>query len=413
MNARRLAANIMTSLIIMMFIISVLALSLQPYAFAELPFSVSPPSATNGTLTVSNLFYYMELNLHNGLRASSWLVNITSPSLLPIVPTGNTEVPSPLISISPPNSTKVLLPGNLSSTTWLAVVVQSTNNSETLKLTPASDLAYPFSIEVYMTFSRLEPYVRVLISIANVGDRPAFAYLAYGVGAANLTGSWSAAAQLENTSNGSFRVLNLFNGSEVSGLISTALAAYSSNSSPVMALGISSTDYPSSVEFLEGKLFGINESQAYIITFIRTPVLKPGGSFNVSLNLFAVGFNPFELASVNSLEAAETLYPGVESMVPQSMNIDGVISSLNSQLSLLNGSVRNLVQKVNNLSAKLYYYEKQLSVAESAEGYYAHLAKRGGILAGGMFIVGVVIGVLGGAYLLSPGGVGRRQVKRR
>ncbi|MGC9111859.1 hypothetical protein [Acidilobus sp.] len=413
MNVRRLAARIMAPLIIMLFVAGIFIISLQPRAFAQLPFSVSSSSATNGTLTVSNLFYYIELNLHNGLRASSWLVNITSPSLLPIIPTGNTQVPSPLISISSPNSTEVPLPGNLTSTTWLATVVRSTNNSETLKLIPASDVSYPFGIVVYMTFSRLEPYVRVLISVTNMGDRPAFAYLAYGAGAAGLTGTWAAAAQLENASNGSFEVLSLSNSSEVSGLVLTALAAYSSNSTPAAALGISSIDHPSSVEFLEGKLFGINESQAYIITFVRTPVLKPGDNFNVSLNLFAVGFNPFELASVGSLEAAEALYPGIESKVPQSMNVDGVVSSLNTELSLLNNSVKSLTQEVNNLSAKLYYYERQLYITKNAEGYYAHLARRGGILAGGMFVVGVIVGVLGGAYLLSPSGIERKQVKRK
>lgn len=384
-------------------------------ASAQTPMSLSVNvNNTAGNVTVSNLYYYLKLDLKDGARAEAWLVNVTTPALLPLVPTGSLVTPTPLLAISSPNSTEVTLPGNLEQANWVASVVSSSPTSETIMLTPAGNETYPFNLVEYVTVSSLLPCMKVLIVVTNKGTAPASGVLAYGIGSAGLTGSWRAAVELENGSNGSYSIIGLSNATSASGQALTASAVYFNESgAPLAAIGLSYVSPQASFEFLEGKLFGLNESQAFIVGLFSIPELQPGESYKVSFEAFAIGFNPFELASTGSLEVAQQLYPNITSRVPATMNVDGVTSYLNSQISSLNSSLNSVEQEVNNLSAKLYYYERQLEVANNAEGYYRHLATRGGLLAGGMFIVGVVIGVLGGAYLLSPRGVERRQPARK
>ncbi len=395
-------------------VLVVLAFALAPalaHAQGTMPFSVQV-NYTAGNITISNLFYYIQLSAKDGLRASSWYVNVSPTRLLPLIKPNSLEVPTPLIAISRPNSTSISLPGALSSSQWNVTVVSSSSDMETIKLTPAnSSLTYPFILNVYITVGRLEPYITYTISIANSGNSPAYLSEVFGIGS-SLSGRWASVVQYIDQA-GALSVATLANNTYVSGQVRSAAAVYFNGTEPSAIIGVSYISSPASVTLLQGKLFGLPVNQTFILLNLVTPTLAPGQTYNVTFVGYSVAFEPFEIASVGGLPLAEYLDPGVAQNISTAVNAKSVISSLNSTISSLNATIRGLNNEVNDLDAKLFYYVKQLNMTKSAESYYMELSHRGGVLAAGMFIAGIVIGVLGGAFFLSPRYTATRQQPRK
>lgn len=399
-----------------------LALMAVPYAFAE-PLSPSWFSVTVKppyyVILGDSLFYYINVSLAKGLMATYWYVNVSSPSLVRLTPTPNTVLKTPLIALAQPNSTIVPLPGDLSEVPWNASLVTSSGYSDTVLFWPLnSSVTYPFKVHVYVTASAYEPYLTYAVVIMNNGSTPAWTTVAYGIGAISEAASnWTAAvAYLSN--NGTV-VKTLSNATEAPVIAQSVSAVASEGSEPLFSIGIAPVTDTYYVELLEGKLFGINVSSVYVLAVFRTPVLQPGQNYTIIFKAYSVWFNPLELAAVNALPIAAYEYPSL--LVS---NLTGALSYiyeeslLKSNISNLTAQISSLKGQVNNLSAKLYYYGVQVKNLQRSSSYYAGVAHRSGLLAAGLFVAGIVIGLLGGAYLLSPTGRealsrGRQQQPRK
>jgi len=383
-------------------VVSLLALTPVVSAQATLPFSFSL-NTTRGVLTISNIFYSVGFDLSHGARAYFWWVNISQPTLLPVIPYNTTRIPTPLVSISAPNSTTVPLPGALSSTAWQASEVSSNYYTTTFELTANASLTAPFLLRVYVTFSRLTPLITYHIVITNLGTMPASATLAYGIGYYLPSASQWKAAGTVVLANGSIGLVTLSNGSQLASPINV-ISVEETNGSPGLVIGLTNLPSGALVMALEGELFGAGVNSTFLVATFTTPLISPQGNYSVTFQAFATGFNAYELASVGAVLPAYYLYPNDTNDIQMSMGVSSVVSSLKSTIADLNSTISSLEQELNNTSAKLYWYYSHLEQASRAESYYLSEVHRGGILAAGMFVVGVVIGLLGGAFFLSPRG---------
>ena len=382
---------------------------LQPMAMPLATARAQSPSWFSVTLKYpyliisDSLFYWINISLKDGARASYWYVNVSKPQLVNVVPPASLEYPVPMISISRPNSTAAPLPSPLSSVSWNATIVESTPYSTTIKLFPLNETAIaPFLVTVYVTVSPLAPYLRYTISVTNVGPVPAWATITYVAGSAPAApSSWKAAAELMRP-NGSVEVVGLENGSAVSGYIISALEADVEEGSSGIAIGVSPLTEPASVELMQGTLFGLSSNQSYLALSYNTSLIRPGGTYNVTFDVYSLWLSPVTLMSVDAAQAAEYVYPGFSSLIPQVVAYNDTISALSSEVSALSAEVDSLRNETNNLSARLYYVEVQLKNSERTASYYMRIAHRSGVMAAGFFVAGIVVGLLGGAYLLSP-----------
>ena len=400
------ASGIASALLIVSFI------ALAAFQLAAAPLIVAraqAPSWFSVTLKYpyliidDSLFYWINISLKDGARASYWYVNVSKPQLVNVVPPASLEYPIPSISISRPNSTTAPLPGPLASVSWNATIVESTPYSTTIKLFPLNESAIvPFLVTVYVTVSPLAPYLRYTVSVTNVGPVPAWTTITYLAGAAPATpSSWKAAAELMKP-NGSLEVVGLENGTAVSGYVISALEADVEEGYKGIAIGVSPLTEPASVELLQGALFGLSSNQSYLALTYSTPLIQPGETYNVTFDVYSVWLSPVTLLSVDAAQAAEYVYPNLSSLLPQAIGYNDTISALSSEISALSTEVNSLRNETNNLSARLYYVEVQLKDSERTASYYMHIAHRSGLMAAGFFVAGIVVGLLGGAYLLSP-----------
>ncbi len=347
-------------------------------------------------------FYYINMSLAQGLRSSYWYVNVSTPQFINVVRPGTTELPSPLISLSAPNSTSVNLPGVLSSAQWQALLVHSSNYTATLLLRPQNlTLTEPFSMAVYLTSSAYEPYLTYYMVITNNGSAPAYVTIAYGIGSADLNGGkWFVNAEIPD-SNGTYSIVALSNATKVQGARAVTAIEYLGNE-PLLAIGVQPLNATYYVEELRGRLFGLSYNSTFIIATFETPLLQPGQSYVVEFRAYAAWPSPLNMASVDALSALLYDDPSVLSNLTGELMYSSVKSQLLANVNNLSATIKSLEEQVNNLSAKLYYYSVQVSTLSKSNSYYAKIAHRGGLVAGGLFVVGVVIGLLGGAYFLSP-----------
>ncbi len=376
-----------------------LMVAVPAVAQAPLPFQYSL-NATRGVLSVGSLFYYVGLNLTYGARAYYWWVNASKPSLLSVVQYNTTRVPTPLIAVSQPNATSVELPGPLSTSRWEAAQVSSSGYSVAYELTANASVTSPFLVRALATFTSLSPVITYTVVVNNLGAAPASAVIAFGVGAYEASHAWAGAASYV-LPNGSLEVSQLANGTEVRSPI-TVIAVENVSGSPGLVIGLTDLPAGSEAELLQGRVLGLSINATYVIALARTPLIPPGANYSVTFQAFATGFNAYELASSGAYLPAYYLFPNYTNGVQRSMGVDSVVSSLDGVISGLNSTISSLRDEVNNLSAKVYWYTSQLTLAQRAESYYASAAHRGGLLAAGLFVAGIVIGVLGGAFFLSP-----------
>ena len=373
--------------------------ALPASAQESLPFQLSL-NTTRGVLNVGNIFYDIGLNLTYGARAYYWWVNVSQPSLLAVVQYNTTKVPTPLISISPPNSTSPQLPGPLSTSKWEASQVVSSSYEAVYELTANATLTSPFLVKAVVTFTPTSPVITYTIVVTNLGTAPASTVVAFGIGAYKGSNNWTGAASYLEP-NGTLQVTQLANGTSVTSPLA-AIAVESVNGSPGVVIGLDYLPMGSSVVMMEGRLFGLSVNTTYVIAYVRTPLIGPGSNYSVTFQAFATGFNAYELAAAGVSVPAYYLFPNYTGGVQRSMGVEQVVSSLKGIISDLNSTVQALKDEVNNLSARLYWYSSQLKLTQRAESYYMSAAHRGGLLSAGLFIAGVVIGVIGGAYFLSP-----------
>jgi len=383
-------------------VMALLALTPVVSAQATLPFS-SSLNTTKGVLTISNVFYSVGFDLSHGARAYFWWVNVSQLALLSVIPFNTTRIPTPLVSISAPNSTTVPLPGALSSSAWQASEVSSNYYATTFELTANASLTAPFLLRVYMTFSRLTPLITYHIVITNLGTMPASATLAYGIGYYLPSASQWKAAGTAVLANGSIGLVTLSNGSQLASPINV-ISVEETSGSPGLVIGLTNLPSGALVRALEGELFGAGVNSTFLVATLTTPLISPQGNYSVTFQAFATGFNAYELASVGAALPAYYLYPNDTNGIQMSMGVSSVVSSLESTIADLNSTISSLEQELSNTSAKLYWYYSHLELASRAESYYLSAAHRGGILAAGLFVIGIVIGVLGGAFFLSPRG---------
>ncbi len=365
----------------------------------SLPFQ-SSLNTTRGVLDVGNLFYDIGLNLTLGARAYFWWVNASQSSLLSVVQYNTTKVPTPLISVSPPNATSPQLPGTLSTSRWEASQLASSSYAATYELTANATLISPFLVRAIVTFTPTSPIITYTIVVTNLGAAPASTVVAFGVGAYRGSHNWTGAASYV-LPNGSLQVTRLANGTPVSSPL-TAIAIENASGSPGVVIGLSYLPAGTEAVMLQGKLFGLSVNTTYVVAYVKTPPIGPGSNYSVSFQAFATGFNAYELAAVGASLPAYYLLPNYTGGVQRSMGVEQVVSSFKGVISDLNSTVQSLREEVNNLSAKLYWYSSQLKLTQRAESYCMSAVHRGGLLSAGLFIVGVVIGVIGGAYFLSP-----------
>ncbi|MGC9210131.1 MAG: hypothetical protein ACP5FT_02550 [Acidilobus sp.] len=390
----------MAGLVIIALMLASLMLLATVKAQATLPFSISY-NATRGVLNVGNLFYYVGFNLTEGGRAYFWWVNTSSPTLIPVIPYNTTKVPTPLIAIGAPNSSTVKLPGDLSSSRWTSSQVSSSDLLTAYELTANATLTAPFLVRVIEAFSPTSPAIMYTITVTNLGGSPAYTTIAYGIGAyQEPSSSWSAAA-LQVLANGSQELVKLTNGTALTSAM-TAISVESRNGSPTLVIGLSGLPQGVDVEYIEGRVLGLSVNTTYLIAFFKTPVLAPGSNYSVTFEAFATGFNAYELGAVGASLPAYYLYPNYTSDVQKSMGVNNVIDGLESMIAGQNATISRLRDQVNSLNATAFWYLKQWQLTQRAEAYYMEAAHRGGLLAAGLFVAGIVLGVVGGAFFLSP-----------
>ncbi|MGC9071872.1 MAG: hypothetical protein ACP5HK_04150 [Acidilobus sp.] len=380
--------------------ITSLAFLIPANAQTSLPFQVTY-NTTRGVIEISNVFYNVGFNLGLGGRAYYWWVNVSKSALLSVIPFNMTKIPTPLIAISSANSTVVELPGPLSNSRWTATQVSSSEILVTYELTANASLTSPFLIRVFESFSSVSPVITYTISVTNLGTSPAYAAIAYGIGAYQRPSTGWQAVAVVPLPNGSLEVEQVANATTLKSPI-TVVSIEGTSSGPGLVLGLTDLPEGTTVENLEGRVLSLSVNTTYLLAFFRTPLIPPSSNYSVTFEAFATGFNAYELGAAGASLPAYYLYPNYTGAVQRSMGVDNVVNDLQGMISSLNSTISALKEQVNNLSAKVYWYSSQVRLAQRAESYYMEAARRGGILAAGLFVAGIILGVIGGAFFLSP-----------
>ncbi|WP_292320585.1 hypothetical protein [Caldisphaera sp.] len=346
-------------------------------------------SISNTSVNIQNQYYQVTFNLTKGASIVSY--NTLVPQTVQL---NSLEVPSMVLSI---NQT---LPGSLYNQQWKATLINKGANYVKILFTPTN--SGNISIYEFVTVSTYYPYISYNIIVNATSNNSYIKDLYLGIGGIYLGNNWS------------------FIGSElVNGIpkyfIGNASNSYTGNFLKVLMLSSSNNSYKSmvglnfvtptyaSVQFLKGYLNGTPASNgvAYTIIDIKNISLARGNSYEISFNLYDSQFNPELISLTDSLDMVSQVY-NISGNITNLINYNKVVNSYLSEITSLNQSVNSLTTKVGELQGLVSYWQVRYNETNQLAGSYSYRLHKSGEVSIGLFIIGLVIGVVGGAYFLKP-----------
>jgi hypothetical protein len=346
-------------------------------------------SVSNTSATIQNQYYQINFNLTKGASIVSW--NTLVPQTVQL---NSLEIPSMVLSINQS------LPGNLYNQQWRATLINKGSNYVKMLFTPIN--SGNISVYEFVTASNYYPYISYSIIINTTSNNTYIKDLYIGIGGSSLGNSWS------------------FIGSElVNGIpeyfIGNSSNSYTGNFIKVLMLSSSNNSYTSmiglnfvsptyaSVQFLKGYINGTPavNGVAYTIIDIKNISLIRGSSYIIDFNLYESQFNPELISLTDSLDMVSQVY-NINGNITNLINYRMIINSYLNEITSLNQSINSLTTKVGELQGLVSYWQVRYNETNQLAGSYSYRLHKSGEVSIGLFILGLVVGVLGGAYFLKP-----------
>ncbi|MEB2792740.1 MAG: hypothetical protein G5Z42_00245 [Caldisphaeraceae archaeon] len=358
---------------------------------------------SNTTVTISTQYYSLVLNLSRGASVASWIAySPTGP--VEIVRNGS-QIPSMVLSINES------FPGNLYTTQWKAIILNKSKDYAKIMLMPIS-YNNDIYIKEYIEVSSFYPFIEYSISIATNKTSSLIKNLYFGVGANTPNATWSF---VDNYISNNSLIYSIYNKNVTSKGVIKKMCAIGFGSKGIKDIIGVSFPVPINIEYKFAEIPAKNTSKiagkSYVVFAIQNIELHRGEDYNISFKLYGIPFNPEIISLVNAVGMVSQVYPSINKNITELLNYQSYIKSYIAKLTSLNSSVNNLTNKVSELQALISYWKLRYSMASTLNSkYLAKIHKNGEILIG-LFILGIVIGVLGGAFLLRPKPIEARVVR--
>ena len=140
----------------------------------------------------------------------------------------------------------------------------------------------------------------------------------------------------------------------------------------------------------------------------------------IGVSVTLTRYNPYVLVSSGAYDVVKSLHPSAAREASQVVSIDGLLSILNDTINKLEDRVRNLLEENLNLTKQLDEYKGcEKTWKEEVKTWkmrYERLQEQlqsAGARTLGAFVVGIILGVIGGAYVINLGGVRGVRGRRR
>ncbi|MDP8003353.1 MAG: hypothetical protein ACP5I6_02265 [Caldisphaera sp.] len=351
-------------------------------------------TVTNTTVTITNNYYNITLNLLKGGSISSWLIN-TQNGKVQLVSNSN-QVPSLILSI---NST---LPGELYNKRWEAYLIEKSSNFAEIMLTPMN-LTNNISIKVYITASSYYPYLTYKLSLISNENETFIKDLYLGLGVNLPKTNWTFVSQYISNSILSYTINS--NSSTIINNISkvTLIGSENSLNNEIVGLNLVTPTF-SSLQFFKGFLNGTSQETgvSYLIVDIQNITLNKPNQYSLAFNLYGIPFNPELISLTNSLDIVSQIDPNIYQNITNLINYQSNINSYISKITSLNNTINNLTTRLGELQGLVSYWQVRYNETSYQLGQYSTRLHKNGEVSIGLFILGIVIGVLGGGFLLKP-----------
>ncbi|MCE4607695.1 MAG: hypothetical protein F7B61_01880 [Caldisphaeraceae archaeon] len=366
----------------------------------------SPPlkvKVTNTTVAISTQYYNIVLNLSRGASVTSWIAYSPTGSV-EIVRNGS-QIPSMVLSINES------FPGNLYTTRWKATILNKSKDYAEIMLTP-TNYSNSIYIKEYIGVSSFYPFIEYSISIATNKTSSLIKNLYFGVGTNTPNTTWSFVnSYISNNS----LIYSVYNKNVTSKEVVKKMCVIGFGSKGIKDIIGMSFPVPVNIGYKFIEIPAKNTSKitgkSYVVLAIQNIELHRGEDYNISFKLYGISFNPEIISLANAVDMVSQVYPSINKSITELLNYQSYIKSYVAKLTSLNSSVNNLTSKVSELQALISYWKLRYSTVSTLNSKYsAKLHKSGEVLIG-LFILGIVIGVLGGAFLLRPKPIEARVVR--
>ncbi|AFZ70257.1 hypothetical protein Calag_0491 [Caldisphaera lagunensis DSM 15908] len=346
-------------------------------------------SISNTSVTINNQYYQIYFNLSNGATITSW------KTLVPQVNQFNSvEIPSMVVSLNES------IPGNLYNKAWKASLINKNSNYVKVVMTPVNNINN-VSVYEFITASNYYPYINYEIIVNTTANESYIKDLYIAIGGNYDNNSWSFVVSSLENGIPNYYVTNS-SGSYSGNIMKIAMFSYSSKAyNSIIGLNFISP-VQANLQFLKGFINGTLESNiAYTIIDIKNITLSRGNSYEISFNLYDAQFNPELISLTDSTDMASQVY-NINGNITNLVNYQTMIKSYLNNITSLNQSVNSLETKVGELQGLVSYWQVRYNETNQLAGSYSTRLHKSGEVSIGLFILGLVIGVLGGAYFLKP-----------
>ncbi|MCE4599798.1 MAG: hypothetical protein F7C81_06340 [Desulfurococcales archaeon] len=383
---------------------------------------------SDNILTVENDFYVFKLNLTRGAGVFEWSIKVEGspldmvrsepyPLSLLIHALSGGKSPSEFTIKSEDKLYKLDYPGSLGYYSWNAEVITNESGVLVVELKPSLDAMTdiePLDVSVRIAFTQWSPVVEYDIVFTNQGDSPVELTGVNGtvdvllVVDDGVPGVWWFAV---GSRDGYTYNVDLYNetmsvpGGDVDSII---IYRKSRDERPTFASFINPVDgTPSLVEGVKGFNSGNYTKPTSVLVKMRYPssMLNPGETYEIKFRVGYIEFAPLQASIADLTPYMLKIDPEMGKDLKLGVGYVREIKRMNSTIQSLRDRVKNLQEKVEEQEKKIEeskgcedYWKTELTVVKKRLESLREKAQRAALIQVASFIIGVILGLIGGIY---------------